>query len=390
MRLLSAHSRTFARACASLAAALFATTLCAVAQSPLSESPTPVTSGEIAGRIPALDVGDARLTRHFYTFNARPGDLELTVTASNLEGDIDLFSAVAMRPLAKVTLYGGSDTTVARTVFFRRDETLILRVQGRSPNDADGTYRIRFGGTFAASTAPAPAETAEPAAAGATATTAPGARATARGSYRVNSIGARIEEPKPEVAAAAPPTRAENESAREPATPRPTTGRSNNARGRAARRETPRRDNARRGETPAAATDAEKPEAAKPAPDERAPAGGETPRRAAPRTAANRNRTRAPRAGSTERAATTTDAPPAASATERAATEASTGGTAATGLEAPGSRLVLELRDGTRVVREMSEVRRVAVEGRIVVVVLKSGRVERQPLSNVQRMSIEP
>jgi hypothetical protein len=51
---------------------------------------------------------------------------------------------------------------------------------------------------------------------------------------------------------------------------------------------------------------------------------------------------------------------------------------------------VLELRDGTRIVREMSEVRRVAVEGRLVVIVLKNGRVERQPLANVQRMSIEP
>jgi hypothetical protein len=50
----------------------------------------------------------------------------------------------------------------------------------------------------------------------------------------------------------------------------------------------------------------------------------------------------------------------------------------------------LELRDGTRVVREMSEVRRVAIEGRLVVIVLKNGRVERQPLANVQRMSIEP
>ncbi|MDT7602707.1 MAG: hypothetical protein QOF61_704, partial [Acidobacteriota bacterium] len=64
--------------------------------------------------------------------------------------------------------------------------------------------------------------------------------------------------------------------------------------------------------------------------------------------------------------------------------------TTALGLEAPGSRLVLELRGGERIVREMSEVRRVAIEGRLIVIVLKNGRIERQPLANVSRMTIEP
>jgi hypothetical protein len=51
---------------------------------------------------------------------------------------------------------------------------------------------------------------------------------------------------------------------------------------------------------------------------------------------------------------------------------------------------VLELRGGERIVREMSEVRRVAIEGRLIVIVLKNGRIERQPLANVSRMTIEP
>jgi len=63
---------------------------------------------------------------------------------------------------------------------------------------------------------------------------------------------------------------------------------------------------------------------------------------------------------------------------------------AATGLELPGTRLVLELREGGQFVREMSDVRRVTVERGFVVVQLKSGRTERQALSNVLRMSIEP
>lgn len=393
MRLLGAQSKSFARACASLAFALLAGALfCADAQSSLPEAPTPITGNEIAGRIPALDVGDARLTRHFYTLNARPGDLELTVTAANLEGDIDLFSAAAMRPLSKVTLYGGSDTTVSRTVFFRRDETLILRVQARSPNDAEGSYRVRFGGTFVASTAPAPDETTSPvgSSSASSSTPAPGARSNSRGSYRVNSIGARIEEPKTEIAAAPSPTPDETSPA--PAPTKPTTARTNTARGRAAaRREAARRETARRADTPATRSDAENPEAAKTEPTERAPADGEKTRGASARAIPKRTRAaRAPRAGTTDRSAATTDATTPKEALTTGAAEPTADGVAALGLEAPGSRLVLELRDGTRVVREMSDVRRVAIEGRLVVVVLKSGRTERQPLSNIQRMTIEP
>jgi hypothetical protein len=390
MRLLTAQPKKFALACAALAAAVLASALCAEAQSSLLEAPTPVTGNEIAGRIPALDVGDSRLTRHFYTLNARPGDLELTVTASNLEGDIDLFSAAAMRPLTKVTLYGGSDTTVARTVFFRRDETLILRVEARTPNDAEGSYRIRFGGTFVASTAPAPEEPAG--ASESSPASAPVARPNARGTYRVNSVGARIEEPKPEVAAAASPTPAEAGPAGEAAPPKPSSARTNTARGRAAaRREAARREAARRAGTTAATSDAGKTEAAKDAPAERDSSSGETPRTEPARTGTSRarpNRTRAPRAGASDRAAA--NAPPSADTPAPPSAEPTTGEPAALGLEAPGARLVLELRDGTSVVREMSEVRRVAVEGRLVVVTLKNGRVERQPLSNVRRMSIEP
>jgi hypothetical protein len=395
MRRLGTCSKTFARACASLAFVVLATAFGVAAQSSLLEAPTPITSEEIAGRIPALDVGDARLTRHFYTFNARPGDLELTVTASNLEGDIDLFGSAAMRPLAKVTLYGGSDTTVSRTVFFRRDETLILRVQARSPNDAEGTYRIRFGGAFVASTAAAPDETARAAESSSSSSTpAPGARGSSRGSYRVNSVGARIEEPKPEVAAAPSPTPDETAPAREAAPPKPTTARANTARARAAaRREAARREAARRAETPAATSDADKPDATKTEPAEPTPAATEKPRRTTARANTNRartGRTRAPRASATDRSTATPDAPPSAETTAPDANGSTTGAITALGLEAPGSRLVLELRDGTTVVREMSEVRRVAIEGRLVVVVLKSGRIERQPLSNIQRMTIEP
>jgi hypothetical protein len=38
----------------------------------------------------------------------------------------------------------------------------------------------------------------------------------------------------------------------------------------------------------------------------------------------------------------------------------------------------------------MSTVRRVIVESGVIVIVLKTGRIERIPMSNVARMAIEP
>ena len=54
-----------------------------------------------------------------------------------------------------------------------------------------------------------------------------------------------------------------------------------------------------------------------------------------------------------------------------------------------GARLIIEEKDGTRIDRPMSTVRRVVVEGGVIVIVLKTGRIERIPMSNVARMAIE-
>jgi hypothetical protein len=58
--------------------------------------------------------------------------------------------------------------------------------------------------------------------------------------------------------------------------------------------------------------------------------------------------------------------------------------------EPAGPHLIIEQTDGTRIDRPMSTVRRVIVEGGTIVVVLKTGKIERVPLSAVVRMSIEP
>ncbi|HEX8131146.1 MAG TPA: hypothetical protein VF527_18750, partial [Pyrinomonadaceae bacterium] len=172
------------------------------AQSIDLNAPTPVLSNEIAGSIAPLDIGDARSTRFFYTFNGVQGDLELTVESFNLEGDVDIFVASHMRPLTKVTLYAGASASRStKTVYLRRDESLILRVQARTPNDTEGTYRIRLGGAFrpaarlavAEGSAPDESTTANPSSGSA----ATGANRKVR---RVSSVGARIEEPVVEVA----------------------------------------------------------------------------------------------------------------------------------------------------------------------------------------------
>jgi hypothetical protein len=48
--------------------------LTATAQSLDARFPSPVRSNEVVGRIAARDIGDARLTDHFYTFAGTPGD----------------------------------------------------------------------------------------------------------------------------------------------------------------------------------------------------------------------------------------------------------------------------------------------------------------------------
>ena len=55
-----------------------------------------------------------------------------------------------------------------------------------------------------------------------------------------------------------------------------------------------------------------------------------------------------------------------------------------------GAHLIIEEKDGTRIDRPMSTVRRVVIEAGTIVVVLKTGRIERIPMSAVVRMAIEP
>ena len=307
---------------------LLAAPVCAQSTDP--NAPSPVRANTVTARIAARDLGDARLTDHYYAFTGTPGDLLITIQSNNLNGDVDIFTATTLRPLAKVTLYAEISTPVTKGIYLRRREDLVLRVEARSPNDDEGIYRVTFGGSFQPiAGGPDLAETETPSTA-----TPP----SDRKGKRVSSSGARIEEPAPPEVAAAP-------------TPEPTP----EATPEAKPVETPKTE-----EQPAEV----KP--AKPAPVRntrtRRPAG----RRPAPATT--------PRTRDT---VAESETPPPKPPPVEPEPEV-------------GPRLVIETNDGTLINRSMSTVKRVTVENGQVVVIGKDGKIDRILLINVVRMSIAP
>ena len=119
------------------------------AQSTNPSFPTPVTTNEISGTIKARDLGDSRLTNYYYAFNANQGDVFINVVTKNLTGDIDVFTAGNLRPLTKIVVYAdSSQNETGRVVYLRKPERLILRVEGKTPNDDPATFTIKFAGSF--------------------------------------------------------------------------------------------------------------------------------------------------------------------------------------------------------------------------------------------------
>jgi hypothetical protein len=352
------------------------------AQSSDVNFPTPVFSTEVAGRIAPRDVGDARRTRYFYTFRGTEGDVTVTLEASELIGDVDVYTATTLRPLIKFTLFGDA-ARVTKSFYVRSEETLVLRVEARAEGDAEGSYKLTFGGSFE----PAPASLAnveEPK----TPTLADSTRD--RGARRVTSTGARIDEPKPE------PTPAEEATAAEP-TPTPPAERpaprgSTRRGARSSRSSSRARNNApatRPKPTTSETTDAANPPAAAEATPVETPSS-ETPTDAAKTTDTETPAATAPAPRPAPRRRNTRGARGRASS-GRAATDAqpSNGAEPATPAAAEG-RLVVITRDGEIFEREMNTVRSVTVENGQLVVTTLDGKITRRPMANVLRMSIEP
>jgi len=193
------------------------------AQSLDADAPTPLKNNVVVGRIVPRDVGDARPTSHFYTFDAGQGDLEIEVATADLEGDVDLFVANNLQPLTKFTLLAGATPTkINRTIFMRENIPLVLRVQARTPGDASGSYRITLGGAFLPSTKTDIVANEE-----APADNSVGATGAGTG-RRVNAVGGRIEDaPEVEIARAPslPDKRLEDDSTVSSGSPAPATRR---------------------------------------------------------------------------------------------------------------------------------------------------------------------
>jgi hypothetical protein len=310
--------------------------------------PTPVRTTEIRGSIPARDIGDPRVTDHFYAFTGAPGDVLITVDSQNLNGDIDVFTFTGMRPLLKFTVYAGSTAPIQKGIYLRQREDLILRIEGRTPNDDEASYRIQFSGSF------------EPITSGPLAEHEDAARNDNAGNlasgtgHRVTSSGARIDEPRTEMVAAP--------------TPEPTPAAVKKAESRSASRRnttpTRRLPPGNRRTRPAPKP---KPEATAKVPSEDQPTPSEETETV---------RTRPPKRSTSARR--NKPAPPVEPATEAAETEQT------------GPRLVIETNDGTLVDRFMVTVRRVTVENGQVVVIGKDGKIQRIPLATVVRMTIAP
>ena len=327
------------------------------AQSTDINAPWPVTSSETTGRIDPRDLGDARFTDHYYAFTGTPGDLLVTVEGKNLNGDVDVFAVSGLRPLLKFSLYAETETPIAKSIFLRRREDLIVRVQARTPNDDPGTYRLRFGGAFEPITSGPLFDAAEAARAQMPTQDTAATPGTGR---RVTSAGARIPEPPVEVAAAP--------------TPEPTPA-----------------------ESPAVApaeTATTTPEVTKPAPT-RTPRGRRLPGRRTPTRPPATAKQPEPAETQPETAVTTeaeAEAKPAPVPPRRGGSR--TRPTAPPATQEPevesGPRLVIEINDGTLIDRYMSSVRRVTVENGRVLVVGKDGKIDRIPLANIVRMVIAP
>ena len=340
-------------------AAVLMAAAAAFGQSVSQEFPTPISANELSGTIKARDLGDSRLTTYYYALNGDQGDLFLNLVTRNFTGDIDIFTVNGLRPMTKIVVYADySESETGRAIYLRKPEKLLLRIQGRSPNDDEATFRLKFAGSFVAMRSDdvppgpeLPRVSQEPA-----------------GGVRVNSVGTILPS-LPKAAESQPSaTRSETESvlARLP------------EKGVAIE------------EKPSKPIEGER---AEPKPGEKSVAAPTASRRS------SRNRPPAKLPPLPERSITEA---PEKRADEKGADNAGfrtlTDKRAARSAEEPAEpkvdplasiNLVIQFKDGNTLERKMSEVTRFSVDKGVLVVVLKTGGTTRYPIVDVAKVTIE-
>ena len=351
---------------------------CALAQAVPAQStdqslPTPVLANDINGQIAALDLGDPRATRYFYAFAANPGDLLVTVDSKNLNGDIDVFTAITFRPLMKTTVYATSQSPpITKGIYLRAHQLLILRIEARTPNDDPGIYHIRFGGTFEAFSGGIPvAETTDTAETSNSKTS----------SNRLSSVGATIPRPPAEMVE---PAEAKAVPSPEKTEEKPPEKTSDTAETRTTAEKPARNTTARN------TTSRPPRRSTRPAPSRRQPPPKKTDSTAKSDSSETTSTKVEP--STVEKTDTSREEKPAEKTDKSTESTTSTDKAKPQEVVAPpaGARLIIEEKDGTRIERPMSTIRRVIVEGPTIMVILKTGKIERVPMISVARMSIEP
>ena len=115
--------------------------------------PTALTENQISGIIKSRDLGDPRVTTYYFTFNGLQGDLFINVVTKNLSCSVDVFMSDGMRPLTNIIVYADVvQSETGRVIYLRKPEKLIMRIQGRTPNDDPAEFQIKFAGGFEAAT----------------------------------------------------------------------------------------------------------------------------------------------------------------------------------------------------------------------------------------------
>ena len=333
------------------------------AQSTNQSFPTPVTSTEISGTIKPRDVGDSRLTSYYYQFDGSQGDLFINIVTRNFTGDIDVFTQTGLRPIAKIVVYADfGESETGRVIYLRKPEKMILRVQGRTPGDDAAMFRIKFAGSFVASTQVEPEG--EPA--------LPSLTARNESGIRVNSVGTIV-------AVAPKPTPVDTEIATrtDERTSTPT--------------ETEK-------ENTAAVTETKT--------DEKVDAASENPKKVSvvvtenippatpPATRRRGRRGVPPRSTPPATADTVTSSPETPASTPPARTRRTRAAAAkTTTVKEPDPlekvNLVILFKDGTTIQRPMSEVLRFTVDKGVLTVISKDGSIGRYSILDVGRVTIE-
>ena len=322
-------------------------------QSSNQDYPTPVTSTEITGAIKARDIGDARLTTYYFQFDGDQGDLFINVVTRNFTGDIDVFTMGTLRPLTKIVVYADlAEHETGRVIYLRKPEKMILRVQGRTPGDDPATFRIKFAGSFLASSLPE--STSQP--------ELPSVSAGTQSGIRVNSVGTIVEVIPKATPAPPPPTVTADVEKSEPSKSDPET------------KETPATDTAAAVEEPAK-------------PKLEVVVTETTPKETTPARPTGR------RSARNRRGAPPKETPPETPVADTP-TEPTRQGTTTTTKDSEvdplaNINLVISFKDGRQIQRPMSQVLRFSVDRGMLTVIGKDGGVGRYSILDVAKVTIE-